>query len=225
MFILQNPDQGRFNFEGIKSQLLEISHPTSKFDLTLTGVEDAEGLSLQFEYATDLFEDQTIVRMAEHYEQLIKDALVNPHKKITELKLLTENELNKLLIEWNKTADISYLNKTISQLFENQVLKTPNNIALIDGDHKISFDALNRRANTFARYIRYKYGISQRDHVAISLSRSMDAIVAILALLKLGVPYVPIDQKFPQDRKLFIIRDTAVKLIITEHERKQDFIL
>ncbi|NDB87247.1 MAG: non-ribosomal peptide synthetase, partial [Alphaproteobacteria bacterium] len=140
--------------ENIETCSIFSDYPISKFDLSLSALEHEEGIDIGFEYATDLFEKETIQRMGTHFEELIKSILQNPTERVSSVSFLTAQEKQTLLIDWNKTA-VSYPeHKTIHQLFEEQVEKTPNNIAVVYEEQELTYQELNEKANQLAHYLR-----------------------------------------------------------------------
>ncbi|MCP3999465.1 MAG: amino acid adenylation domain-containing protein [Gammaproteobacteria bacterium] len=202
-----------------------IDHPvapgTTMYDLFLQLIEMDNTLSGSIEYSTDLFEHETIERMVSHLETLLTGAAANPDTKILDLPLMEKAESDKVLNDWNSTK-MSYADDLqLQQVFEQQVTKTPNAIAVVHGDEQISYAALNARANQLAHYLRTE-NIGAGDLIGIYIERSINMMVALLGTLKAGATYVPLDPLFPPDRIKFMIDDAKLKGLITQDTLQGD---
>lgn len=214
MFSWENKRE-MYQLNNIKVSAESIYFPVSKFDLTLTFNDTKEGLYGIFEYATDLFNASTIDRMVKHYETLMENIVKDPSKKINYLNILTEKEKKEILIDWNKTYKKYPKNKTIHELFEEQVKKTPNNIAVVFEDWQITYQELNQRANQIAYLLRHK-GVKADVLVAIACEKSVEMIIGILGILKAGGAYVPLDPSYPAERLAYILNDTKAFILLTQ---------
>ena len=187
----------------------------SKFDLSLEIIPMSNKTTISFEYSTKLFDETFIKNMAYHYLNILHSILENSDVKISEIDMLSEEERNTVLYKFNNTKMDYGRGKTISQLFEEQVLKTPNNTAVIFGNEMLTFKELNEKANSLANYIRSQ-GIKTNDLVGFMVHRSLEVIVAMLAILKAGAAYIPIDPAFPSNRIDYMIESSKAKLLLTE---------
>ncbi|HAT9729820.1 TPA: amino acid adenylation domain-containing protein [Legionella pneumophila subsp. pneumophila] len=155
--------------------------------------------------------------MNEHLLTLLEDIVSNPDKKIFELSIISKKEKNDLLVIWNNTqCDYDY-EKPIHQYFEEQVSKTPEEIAAVFDDKSITYAELNRKANQLAHYLRSQ-GVKQDDLVGISLSRSLEMVICILGILKSGGAYLPLDPNYPDERISYMLMDSKTNLLITDQE-------
>ncbi|MDB9541878.1 amino acid adenylation domain-containing protein, partial [Microcystis aeruginosa CS-1036] len=213
-FVLQNTPKSEIAMTGLTVTDLPPENTTAKFDLTLAMVNTDDGLKGVWEYNTDLFESSTIERLSGHFLNLLGGIAANPQARISQLPLLTESETNQLLIEWNNTQVDYPEYKCIHQLFEEQVERTPNAVAVTYENESLTYRELNNRANQLAHYLR-KLGVKPDELVGICLERSLDMIVGLLAILKVGGAYVPIDPDYPQERISFMLQDTQVKILLT----------
>ena len=213
-FVLQNTPKSEIAMTGLTVTDLPPENTTAKFDLTLAMVNTDDGLKGVWEYNTDLFESSTIERLSGHFLNLLGGIVANPQARISQLPLLTESETNQLLIEWNNTQVDYPEYKCIYQLFEEQAERTPDAIAVVFENQQLTYAELNDRANQLAHYLR-KLGVKPDELVGICLERSLDMIVGLLAILKVGGAYVPIDPDYPQERISFMLQDTQVKIILT----------
>jgi amino acid adenylation domain-containing protein len=215
MFALQNAPAMPVEIHGLRMERLEIETGTSMFDLTLVVTEIEQGLDCYFEYNIDLFNAETVRRMASHFQTLLSSMLSNPDQPISKLKMLSAPEETQILIEWRGGNEQSPQAKTLVQIFEEQVSQTPENMALIFREQKISYRELNRRANKLAHYLRAK-GVSLETPVAVCLPYSSDMMVALIGVLKAGGVYVPLDPDHPAARLGFMIEDSSPRLILTQ---------
>ncbi|MEG4918277.1 amino acid adenylation domain-containing protein [Microcoleus sp. B7-D4] len=214
MFVFQNALIAALEFRGLSLTPLEVHNGTAKLDLTLALEETSEGIKGGVEYNTDLFEAATITRMVGHFQTLLKSIVANPEQHLSDLPLLTEAEQHQLLVEWNNTQ-IDYPNNTcIHQLFEAQVERTPNAVAVVFENEQLTYQELNCRANQLAHHLQ-KMGVEPEVTVGICLERSLEMLVALLAILKAGGAYIPLDPTYPQERLAFMLEDSLLSLLLT----------
>ncbi len=215
MFDFENvAEQPQLDLDKLEGSYTELLSPVAKFDLTMTVRERSHGLACEFEYSTDLFEEATIVRFGKHFEKLIEGIVEVPSAKIGDLPLLTEEERHQILVEWNDTTVPYPDDKCIHELFEEQVLKNPEGIAVSYEDDSLTYSELNERANQLAHYLR-GLGVSPECLVALSLERSIDLMVSLLGILKAGGAYVPLDPTYPVERLQFMLEDTKAATLVT----------
>ncbi|WP_293118322.1 non-ribosomal peptide synthetase [Moorena sp. SIO4G3] len=217
MFALHNANEQKAELPELNLTALDIETVTSKFDLTLLIKETDGGFQANLEYNTDLFDETTIVRMAGNFQTLLEGIVANPQAQVSKLPLLTTAERQQLLVEWNNTFVDYPQDKCIHQLFEEQVEKTPDAIAVMYENQHLTYSELNGRANQLAHYLR-SVGVEADVLVGLCVERSLEMIVAILGILKAGGAYVPLDPKYPQERLSFILEDTQVKVLLTQEK-------
>ncbi|MGD2090255.1 MAG: amino acid adenylation domain-containing protein [Candidatus Aminicenantes bacterium] len=195
----------------------------AKFDLTLVGAERGDILQFYLEYNTKLFKEETIERFITYLQKIISSVCQNIDQKIVDIDILSDEEKKKILFEFNDTI-VDYPNeKTIHQLFEQQVEKTPGNIAAIFRGEKLTYEELDVQANQLAWVLRGK-GVKPDFLVGIMVSRSMQMMVALLGVLKAGGAYVPIDPEYPADRVEYMIRDSNTTILLTQKEIMNKFV-
>ena len=225
MFSVQNfefensPEVNRY----FKTESLEDIHAVTKFDLLIILNDAKDQLTGTINYATSLFEASTINRFISYYERILNQLVSEfDNKAIQNYDLLTQSEYKKIVYDWNQT-DYDYpKDKTIHQLFEGQVKKAPNNIALVFQNQTLTYDQLNNKANQLAHHIRSTHWNVNKTElkgdtlIALLLDRSIEMIVAILAVLKSGTAYVPISPEFPHQRIDYILKDTKAKILISQ---------
>jgi amino acid adenylation domain-containing protein len=216
MFVLQNAPMPNWEFSGLALSCLEIDSQTAKFDLSLSLTETEQGLIGSFGYNTDLFDEATIVRMVGHWRTLLEGVVVEPDKRIWELPILTEAERHQLLVEWNDTEADYPKDKCIHQLFEEQVERTPDNVAVICNDKQITYRHLNRMSNAIAHTLLTK-GIGSGFYVPILMNSSLEMVASMLGVMKSGAAYIPIDVEWPVGRLREILNDLNAALVLVNN--------
>ncbi|MED0858134.1 AMP-binding protein, partial [Bacillus pseudomycoides] len=215
MFVVQNDSTKIVKSLDVNLVPFEIQTETAKFDMTLCVHEDMEGFIVEIEYNTNLFFADTIKRMINHFNNLIQAFLENPNQSISTLSILTEEERYQLLTEWNNT-EVSYQdNHCLHHLFEEQVIRTPENIAVVYKDKTLTYDELNKKANQLAHYLKMK-GVGPDIPVGVRVERSLDLVISILGVLKAGGAYVPLDIDAPSARIAQILKDSKTKVCLTQ---------
>ncbi|MBO4815916.1 MAG: amino acid adenylation domain-containing protein [Clostridia bacterium] len=222
MFIYQNNGYLAPSFNGINAKYYIPDAKISKYDLSLEVVPQNNILNLNFEYATSLFNKDYIKSLSAHYINILDIIIENIDIKISEINMLSIVEQNKILYELNDTKLEYPKNKTIYNMFEEQVQKTPDNIAVIFEGKSLTYKELNEKANSLAIYLREVYKIDRNDIVGIMVNRSLEMIISILAVLKAGGSYIPIDPEFPQDRIEYMLKNSSSKLLLTKEDLKEN---
>ncbi|MBM7584496.1 tyrocidine synthetase-3 [Bacillus pakistanensis] len=217
MFVLQNIPDTTWEFSGLICTPNLLHNKTAKFDLTLTIVEKGNRLECSFEYNTDLYNEETIQRMASHFERLLQHATEAPDQLLTRLQMITEEEKAQEVAKMHQKTRVFDEGHSIHQLFEKRVRSTPHAVAVVCEEKQYTYQELNERANQLAHDLLQR-GISSDSLVGICMERSLDLIVAIVATLKAGGAYVPIDPNIPSDRLQFILEDSQVKILLTQSE-------
>ncbi|MEH6979841.1 condensation domain-containing protein, partial [Bacillus pseudomycoides] len=187
----------------------------AKFDLTVAMEETEEGLQVAFEYNTDLFNALTIQRMAKHFENWLSEVMDSPQKSIGSLKLMSKGEEMQLLKEWNDTRVEYPTESVIQDLFEQQVARTPEAVALVYKNQQLTYRELNERANQLAHSL-LKKGVRPETMVGICVERSVEMIIGLLGILKAGGAYVPLDPTYPEGRLKYILGNANIKLMVTQ---------
>ncbi|HET7637183.1 MAG TPA: condensation domain-containing protein, partial [Ktedonobacteraceae bacterium] len=200
---------------GWASTQIEVGTGTSRFELTLEVEDRPEGLVSRFEYRTDLFDEATIARMAGHWQTLLEGIVVEPTGRLAELPLLTEKERHQILMEWNTTQTIYPKDTCVHQLFEAQVERTPEAVAVILEGEQMTYQDLNRRANQLAHHLQ-QLGVGPEVLVGICTERSLDMVVGLLGILKAGGAYVPLDVNYPLERLAFMLEDAHAPVLLTQ---------
>ena len=203
-----------FSMADLKLTPVTMNALIAQFDLTLAMQETAEGLVGSFDYNCALFNQDTIERMITHFQTLLEGIAVNPEQSIELLPILPLSE-QKLLAQWNQTNIAEHPKVCIHELFEHQVLKSPNAIAIEWENEKVTYQDLNHRANQLAHYLQ-SLGVDSEVLVGIYLERSLLVIVGLLAVLKAGGAYIPLDPDYPQQRLTYMAEDAQISLLLTQ---------
>ncbi|WP_343618697.1 amino acid adenylation domain-containing protein [Flavobacterium sp.] len=219
MIVLQNQRQIKNLAHEEKIAALKVENypfesKTAQFDISYAFTENEEGLSLSIQYNTDVYDEFLIQRMFPHFEKLMAEVVENPAKTIEEIRYITPEE-NYLVTAQFNASDIEYLQgKTITDLFEDQVLKTPNATAVVFENQNNTYLEVNTDSNKLADYLRKEYDIKPNDLVGIKLDRNERLPAVLLAVLKAGGAYVPIDKNYPKERIEYIEKDSNSKVVI-----------
>ncbi|WP_066383169.1 non-ribosomal peptide synthetase [Anabaena sp. CA = ATCC 33047] len=220
--------QVAFQLQNTPTQTLELpeltlnnfdndAHQTAKFDLDLCLSENDTGLVGSFEYSSELFESATIARMVAHFHNLLSAIVDNPQATISELSLLTLEEKNQFLFDWNNTQIDWEKDVCIHQLIELQAQKTPDSVAVVFGEEKLTYQELNQKSNQLAFYLQ-SLGVKPDTLVGICVERSLEMVVGLLGILKAGGAYVPLDPAYPQERLSLMLEDAQVKFLLTQNK-------
>ncbi len=215
MFTLQTGIPEQIELPSARMRILDVDSELSKFDLTLVFRETAEGLVAKVEYNRDLFDAATIERLLGHLETLLKGIVQSPELPVSQLPMLTSAERRQLLVDWNQTAAAYPSERCIHEIFEEQVRRAPEAVALTWGVRRMSYTELNSRANQLARFLA-QFGIQADQPIGLCVNRSMEMVVGMIGILKAGGAYVPLDPNYPKERLAFMIADSGVTVVLTQ---------
>ncbi|MGH8082208.1 MAG: amino acid adenylation domain-containing protein, partial [Lysobacter sp.] len=215
MFSWQNTPQTALELGALRLQELEQSeHRSAQFDLSLA-LQEVDGRIVgQLEYATLLFDQDTMSRHLTYLQALLRAMVEDDRQSVEHIAILPQAERQQLLQTWSGTQRAYPHEHSIHALFEQQVARTPDATAVEQGGQTLSYAALNAQANQLARHLR-ALGVGPDDRVAIAMPRSADLLVALLATLKAGGAYVPMDPAYPPERLSYLLEDSAPKLLLT----------
>jgi amino acid adenylation domain-containing protein/non-ribosomal peptide synthase protein (TIGR01720 family) len=216
MFVFQSHKRANLHLPGLDVCTPQQGYTASKFDLTLEVIESEDGAVFHWEYASALFDESTIKRMASHFLNLLNAAMESPDGCINSLPLMSENERHQLLVQWNDTAADYPKDKCIHELFELQAQKNPDAVAVIFEDQSLSYDELNTQANRLAHYLMTEKQVVPDTLVGICVERSPEMVVGILAILKAGGAYVPLDPEYPEARLQYMLDDAKLTTVLTQ---------
>jgi amino acid adenylation domain-containing protein len=209
------------NFTGLIADVDPNPKSFVNFDLFLNVIESSDGLVLDLDYNTTLWDEATVARWMDSYEVLLNGFAKEASKPISHLAILTEAELRHVLYDVNQTASDFPADSCAHQLFEEQVARTPKAIALEFEDLSLTYEQLNAKANQLARHLA-RVGVQPGDLVGIYMERSAEMVVALLGIWKAGAAYIPLDPTFPRERLAFVFADSAVPILLTQAKLVQD---
>jgi amino acid adenylation domain-containing protein len=201
--------------EGWTVTFTDIDTGTSKFDLSIIIEDRPDGLAGRFEYRSALFDAGTIQRMIGHWQMLLEGVTAKPEQQISQLPLLTQAERQLMLVEWHTTNTPYHGDSCVHSLFEEQVKRNPDAVALIYNDKRLTYKELNTRANQLAHYLQ-KLGVGPEVLVGICMDRSVELIVGLLGILKAGGAYLPLDTAYPQERLSFMLEYAQSRILLTQ---------
>jgi amino acid adenylation domain-containing protein len=230
MLVLQNNEQADLRLGDLSISVEPISWEVSKFDITFNFSTGTEGLTLGLSYNTDLYNQNRIERLIAHLEQLMESALANPKQCVDELNILPEAERQLILQDFNDTKVDFPGDKTIIDLFEQQVEKKPDNIAVVFEDKQLTYRQLNEKADQLGHYLANYYNIQPDDIIALQMERSEWMVIAILGVMKAGGAYLPIAPGYPKTRVEYMLKNSQAKVLLTDEgtypdNKTMDFIL
>ncbi|HEY0606846.1 MAG TPA: condensation domain-containing protein, partial [Herpetosiphonaceae bacterium] len=220
LFALQNTPATEIELESLTLAPFEINAVVAKFDLDLSLTESPAGISGQLIYNTSLFDAGTAARMAAHYGVLLQAIAADPDQPIDRVPLLSETERWQLLREWSASAAPDYQPRCFHQLVMAQAARTPDAIAVVFGEQQLTYRELNARANQLAHHLQ-ALGVTSEVRVGLYVERSLELAIGVLAILKAGGVYVPLDPSYPHERIQFMTADSQIRLLLTQ-ERLAD---
>ena len=214
MLAWQNGPEGRLTLSGLDIEPYTPGQVTAQFDLLLSLGESGPVVEGCIDYPTSLFDPDTVTRWIEHWKRLLQAMASNDTQRVDDIELLGDEERHRILHDWNATQTPYPRERCVYELFEAQVQRSPDAVALVYEDERLSYAELNRRANRLAHAL-IERGVAPDERVAICLPRSPDMVVAVLAVLKAGGAYVPLDPRHPPERLAFMLQDSAPRVLIT----------
>jgi amino acid adenylation domain-containing protein len=225
MFILQNMEITKIEIPGLILKPYEYEQKTSKFDLTLTASEKENKLLFTMEYCTKLFKEETILRYITYFKKILFSIQENTNIKIARLSIIPEQEKQRILYDFNETRTGYAADKTLDELFREQVERTPDYIAVVGSSqvkHRtymtyISYRELNDKSNQLACLL-IKKGIKPDAIVGLMVKRSVEMIIGILGILKAGGAYLPIDPQFPEERLNYMLKDSGAEILLKHND-------
>ena len=215
MFSLQNAPLGELALEGLTLEPVTLGSDAARFDLALTISERGEELAGGFVYSPELFDAETIERMARHFGRLLDAIVASPEERVAELPLLDDEERHELVATWNETAADYPREVCIHELFAEQAQKTPDATAVEYGEERLTYRELDERSNRLAHYLQ-SLGVGPDVRVGICVERSLELMVGLLAIVKAGGAYVPVDPGYPEERIAFLLEDAQVAVLLTQ---------
>lgn len=221
IFAMENLDYEEINIQNLKITFNEVETINSKVDLILFFYEQNKKSFFKLQYNTGLFKESTAKRMLQHFITIIKEIILNTEKKLSEIEMISEEEKKCILNNYNNTTVQYPYNKTIVELFERQVEEFPENIAIISGKEQLTYKDLNEKTNQLARLLR-KEGIINDCLVGIKATYSLEMVIGILAIIKAGGAYLPIDFRTPKERIKYILEESKAHILLTQKSFLKD---
>jgi amino acid adenylation domain-containing protein len=216
MFVYQS-DMSHLKLPGVSVEPFSVDGGVSKFDMTLFAGEANEGIDVFLEYNTDLIEESTARRFLSHFEVLAEAAAANPDMSVSSLPILSARERRQLLVDWNMTSTELPEEKSIHEIIEARARQTPQAPTLFFENSKITYFELETRANHLAQELRAA-GVGRNTVVGLCAERSIELFIGMLGILKAGGAYLPLDPKYPIERRTFMLEDAAVQFIVTQSQ-------
>jgi amino acid adenylation domain-containing protein len=236
MFSFLDTPMATLQLPGVEIEAMAAHNQSAKFDLNvvvITPSEQSVGLgrgdeeaqrpreiTVAFEYSTDIFDEQAIVQLADHYRRLLQAVLEDDEQHVLQLPLMSGAELEQLLFTWNDTQREYPREASIPRLFEEQAARTPEAVAVVCNGREVTYAELNGRANQLAHYLR-DCGVRPEVTVGLCVERSVEMIYALLGILKAGGTYLPLDAQYPLERLSFMLQDAGVSLLLTQQSRRE----
>jgi amino acid adenylation domain-containing protein len=217
MMTLQNTGREELEMKGLKVSGMGEETGAAKFDLTLILSEGEEGITGCFEYSQDLFEGETIRRMARHYERVVEEVARDAGQRIREIELLREEERRQIVEEWNETRREYEEEVFAHEMIGEQARRNGEAIAIRSEKGELSYVELERRANQVGNYLRKK-GVRREEVVGICADRTAEMVIGMLGVMKAGAAYAPIDGSYPEERVKYMLEDAGVKVVLTQGE-------
>ncbi len=214
LFTFQNTKTININLGNINGKIYSNDNNISKFDLSLEIIPKDNQFAMNFEYCTKLFKKDFIENLSNHYLNILNILADNVDILINNIDMLSSDEKNKLIYEFNNNSLDYPKNSNIKEIFENQVRKSRNDIAVIDGLLDLSYNELNEKANSLAHYL-LKNDIQKGDIIPVIMDKSLNLIISMFAIIKAGAIYLPISTEYPQDRINYILDNSNAKIALT----------
>ncbi|OXB23750.1 hypothetical protein B0A80_09825 [Flavobacterium tructae] len=225
LFVLNNnPEAKVAEFSDITIEPMAMNYNIAKYDLTIFAEDSAEGISFSFNYCTDLFSAATVSGLRSHYENLLTAILENGTSAIGNLAMLSAEEEQALLVEYNTPEYVLSGKGTVLSHFEAQVAKTPDAIAFVYNDSRMTYKELDEASTKLAYYYQQTYDLKQGDLIAMMMDTSNWSLLAMVSILKSGAGYVPIDLSLPKERQLYMVQEANVKCLLIESSSLFDVI-
>jgi amino acid adenylation domain-containing protein len=215
MFMVHWLPSDLLSFPGLTVTPLHVEErTTSHFEMIWNISQSGGSYGLEIEYNTELFDEATAAQMARHFQALLSGVLADADRRLSDVRLSDEHETYQLLKAWNETSTAFPADACVHELFEAQVERAPDAVAIVDGDRLVTYGELDRRSNQLARYL-VAQGIGLDSQVVLFLGKSAETFVGMLAVLKAGAAYVPLDVDAPTDRHAWLLSDVSAPIILT----------
>jgi len=215
IFSMQNQPREPLRLADLNIDAISGQGVSAKYDLSLYLEEKPDGIQGYFEYATALFDRSTIERLSDHFAVLLEAIAKNPDRALWQFPLIGTEERERLLVQWNRTQ-LEYAQELcVHELFSEQVMRTPDAVAVVYEDQSLTYAELNRKSNQLAWYLRER-GVAPDQLVGICVERSFEMMVGLLGILKAGGAYVPLDPSYPPERLQYMLGDAGPRMLLTQ---------
>ncbi len=221
MFAVQKAPESALSLPKVEVSGVDVHSATSKFDLLLEMQELSAGMQCFFEYATDLFDDDTAARLVEHFTQLLGELIANPDQPLADAPMLSDAQREQILVEWNDTAAEFPRDARLHDRVTAQAAARPDAIAVEAGGASLTYKELDERSSQLARHLQ-ELGVGPDSMVGVYIERGVDMVVALMGALKSGGAYLPLDPSFPEDRIAYMIEDSKAPVILTQADLVDD---
>ncbi len=215
MFILQNTPTHALSLPGLELLAEPFSKSAAQFDLVLSLTETSDDLVASVQYSTDLFNESTIKSLLEHYRTLLASVAANPEERLADLALVTTDEQKLLTQELNATETSYPREASLQEIFEAQAGLTPDRLAIMDEERRLTYGELNRRSNQLAHHL-IRLGVGPESLIGVLMDRSIESVIALLATVKAGGAYVPLDASYPKDRLTYMLQNSEARVLLTK---------
>ena len=219
MFVIQNTPHKEEEIKGLKFSPFQFENKIAKYDLSLNVIEKEEILELELEYCSKIFRHDTAERLTAFYTRIVKGIIQNPEIRLVDIDILSHKEKNQILNDFNSTETIYPKEKTVHQLFMEQVLRTPDHTAVVCGDKSLTYGEFDIKSNQLARVLRER-GVKPGQFVGVMVRRSIEMFVAIMGILKAGGAYLPLDPQYPTDRIKYMLDDSRTGILLTDGRKE-----
>jgi amino acid adenylation domain-containing protein/thioester reductase-like protein len=220
LFVLQNVPWTVLQLGAAKMLAFDVDSAAAQFEMSLVLAETDSGMEGSIVYNKGLFDAESVTRMIGHYQMLLNGMVAEPSQSIALLPLMSVQEKKQVIEEWNETKAEFPSGKCVHELFEEQVARTPQAVAVIYEEEQLSYEELNARANRLAWYLRER-GVGPDVLVGVFLERSLEMLVGLLGILKAGGCYLPLDPSFPAERLRYMVEDARPALLLTQEQLEQ----
>ncbi|MEO6549144.1 MAG: amino acid adenylation domain-containing protein, partial [Ferruginibacter sp.] len=214
LVLINTPEAPKLRFGEVELSTEPFNSNISKFDLTLFFTESSQGLSASVMYSTDLYKEETVRQMMMHFRELLNNIIQSPKEKIGKISMLPSEQRLQLLQEFSPSVVAYPKDKSIVDLFEEQVIKNSGNTAIVFGSQVLTYHQLNMRSNQLAHYLRSE-GVNENSLVPLYIERSAEMMIGIVGIMKAGAAYVPIDTGLPSERVAYMLADTGSSIIVS----------
>lgn len=220
MFVFENNPTPNYALSDLRLNPIGVDSGSAIFDLTLYMGEGSQSLSGAWEYSRDLFTEETVRRLLDHFERLLEGAVRNPAERVSRLPLLSASERTELVDKWNETETEYEGAETLVHAFERRVEEHGAAVAVVSNGRALRYEELNARANQVARYLQRK-GVGAETVVGVCVERGVEMLTVLLGILKAGGAYLPLDPEYPWERLSYMVADAGVRLVLTERNVRE----